>query len=171
MIGPFLLALWGQAGKPVHPEHKAPATLAEDTRPVSAHEAATAFERVASLLKSTGGMSYGETAIPHLDRPVTRNEVVAEMNRLYIIATPALRFTPVPVRHDTSVFRIDASLRPALDRLVTFGYVARIGPLVVGPSPSLLPKELGDAIGVFMARVAQTTHTPNPKWTPILKSD
>ena len=168
MIGPFLLALQTPGGKPVHPGRK-PIPGVSDDRPVTAREAASAFDRVANLFHRADGASLGATSIPPLDRPATRTEIVAEMDRFLRAAEPILRFTPAPERHDPSVFRIEADERIALDRLVTVGCVAKIGPLAVGPSTGLTPSQFGDAMGFFVARLAQMSHLPSPKWTPMLQ--
>lgn len=175
MMLPFVLYLVQAQGettpnKPVHPGHKA-AAATEDKRPITAREAGQAFDRLAGLFQKVNGVALGATTLPTSDRLATRSEIVAEMGRLMKAAAPTIRFTPAPVRHDPSVFRIDAAQRATLDRLVTLGFVARIGPLVVGPSPNLTPHEFGDALGFFMARLAQVSHLPSPKWTPMLEQN
>lgn len=158
-------------GRPVHPGGKVVLPASAASKPVTAREAREAFTKVAALLMKTNGRPLGTTSIPAADRPATRAEIVAEMARLYKAAEPAFRFTPAPTTHDASKFRIDAAQKAPLDRLVTRGAVARIGPLAVGPTLGLTPKQFGDALGFFMARVSQLSHLPSPKWTPMLQGE
>lgn len=158
----------GTPTKPVHPTHMA---VAVSNAPVTAREAREAFMRVSAHYTKVSGRDVGTPVIPDLDRAATRAEIVGEMARLYAAAEPALRFTPVPTRHDATKYRIDAAHRASLDKLVTIGCVGRVAPLAVGPDPSLTPKEFGDALGFFIARLAQMSHLPSPKWTPMLKND
>ncbi|RYG25508.1 hypothetical protein EON82_06850 [bacterium] len=159
----------GAPDKPVHPGRKPTAAATADTKPVTAREARAAFIRVGELLGKVNGHPLGMSGLPAIDRPVTRAEVVTEMGRLYKAAEPTFKFTPVAVVYDRSKLRIDAALLPTLNRLVTRGMVARLGPLAVGPQPTLTPKQLGDAIGFFTSRVAQMSHLPSAKWTPMLQ--
>ena len=160
----------GQApgGKPPRVKHK-PVVVGE--QPVTAREAHEAFARLGALLKKTNALPMGTPGIPLADRPATRAEMVAEMARLAKANEPAFRFVPAPVPHDPHLFNIVAAQRPSLDRLVTLGSVARIGPLAVGPGAGLTPAQFGDALGFFAARIAQMSHLPSPKWTPMLQSE
>jgi hypothetical protein len=170
----FLFAIAMQqvpATKPVHPGQKPSAAAAADVKPVTAREARETFLRVEDLLRKVNGKPLGMPTIAAADRPVTRVEVVSEMARLYKAAEPIFKFTPAPVPHDKSKFKIDAAVAPALDRLVTRGCVARIGPLAVGPGPGLTPKQFGDAVGFFTSRVQQMVHLPSAKWTPMLQKE
>lgn len=159
------------AGKPVHPGKKPSAVASADTKPVTAREARDTFIQVAELLRKVNGRSFGVPAIAAADRPVTRAEVLKEMVRLHKAAEPVFKFTPAPVPHDKAKLKIDAALLPALDRLVSGGFVARIGPLAVGPQPGLTPKQFGDAVGFFTSRVSQVAHLPSAKWTPMLQKE
>jgi len=169
----FLLGsgLTGQvpSGRPVHPGAKPSPASEADAKPVTAREVRESFVRTIGLMEKVRGSSLGKPALPAADRPATRAEIVGEMNRLFRAAQPGFFFTPAPVAHDASVFRIDAAQKSALDKLVTLGFVAKIGPLAVGPQPGLTTKQFGDALGFFMARASQLSHLPNSRWTPMLQ--
>ena len=171
MIATIVFALPTQGGKPIHPSHKAAEAAIEDIRPVTAREASSALRRMTGLFERVNGSKLGTVGIVPADRPATRTEIVLELDRIFRSASPNFRFTPAPTKYDPALFRIDASQRPALARLVTVGCVAKIGPLAVGPTSGLTPKEFGDALGMFMARLAQMSHLPSPKWTPMLQGD
>lgn len=111
----------------------------------------------------------GEPKLAATDRPATRSEIVGEMDRLFRAAQPGFFFTPAAVPHDPSKFKIDPAQKLALDKLVTLGFVARIGPLAVGPQSGLTAKQFGDALGFFMARASQLSHLPSSRWTPMLQ--
>ncbi len=167
-MSPLLVLVVAQtAGKPVHPTRK---VLAVDAAPVTAREVRVAFVRAATLLFKVNGRALGTPRVPEADRAATRAEIVAEMGRFYTQAETTFRFIPANVRHDPTKYRMDASQRVTLDKLVTRGCVAPIGPLAVGPSAGLTPKEFGDALGFFVARLGQMGHLPSPQWTPILQS-
>jgi hypothetical protein len=161
-----ILALLAFQGKPTHPSHTAAPV---GNAPVTAREAREAFGRAATLLLKVNGRSLGASGIPAAERPVTRGEVVAEMARLYNAAEPTFRFIPIAAPYDPSKFRIDLGQRPSLTKLVVRGCVGRIAPLAVGPGPGLTPSQFGDALGFFMARLAQMSHLPSPEWTPSLQ--
>lgn len=170
-MSPLLFAIVAQQGRPVHPKTAPSLPAAVATKPVTAREAREALGRAATLLTKVSGRSLGACSIPSADRPASRSEIVGEMARLYTAAEPTFRFTPASVPFDPSKFKIDPARKAALSRLVLHGCVARIGPLATGPGPGLTPKEFGDALGFFMARLSQMGHLPSPKWTPILQGD
>lgn len=155
-------------GKPPRVKHK---LVVMGEQSVTAIEAREAFTRLGALFKRTSALPMGTTAIPAANRPATRAEIVAEMARLAKASEPAFRFVPAPVPHDARLFNVAAAQRSTLDRLVTWGCVARIGPLAVGPGTSLTPSQFGDALGFFAARIAQMSHLPSPKWTPMLQKE
>ncbi len=164
---PLILAVVFQQGRPIHPKTLA-STLVSD-KPVTAREARETFGRMVALLTKVHGQPLGTGSIPLADRPVTRTETVAEMARIYRASEPTFRFTPAPTPYDASKFRIDAMQKTSLGRLVKQGCVAPLGPLATGPGLGLTPKEFGDAVGFFMARLSQVSHMPSPKWTPMLQ--
>jgi hypothetical protein len=100
--------------------------------------------------------------------PVTRDQVVAEMDREYEALRPQIKFTPNPAPIDPDMLRISASVKPKLIKLIKLGFIGRVAPLATGPKASLEPAEFGDAIGFFITRMAQLTHMPSPKWSPLL---
>lgn len=171
-MSPILLALVFQdQSRPKHPGAKPTVAVLKDVRPVTVHEARSSFNRCLGLLQKAIGSPLGTSKLPDANRAVTREEIVGEMTRIYAVLAPAYKFTPAPVKHDSSVFKISAAQRANLDKLVTRGCVARIGPLAVGPAQGLTVSEFGDALGFFVARVTEMTHLPSPKWTPRLQSD
>jgi hypothetical protein len=56
-----------------------------------------------------------------------------------------------------------------IEALVAWGFVAPVGPLVVGPGDTLTAAQAGDALGYFFSQVALLSHRADPKWTPRLQ--
>jgi hypothetical protein len=101
---------------------------------------------------------------------VTRELVVAELSQEYDLLSPKAKYTPLPVSYDPSVLKIAAAERTSLERLIRLGFVARVGPLATGPTDTITPHDLGDAVGFFMCRIAQITYLPDPKWSPMIQN-
>lgn len=98
--------------------------------------------------------------------PLTRAEFLAELDRLRKVAAPHIKSVPVPVAYDASRL---VSKDPRLASLIKGGYVAKISPLATMKADKFTASQFGDALGFFLARVAETTYTPSSKWTPILQ--
>lgn len=166
----LVLALLQTAdGRLAHPKVKTLPPVGSG--PVTAREARESFLRASALLTKVHGVGLGLGSIPAADRPATRAEIVAEMTRLAKASEPTFRFTPALAKYTPARFKIDTAQRAALGRLVGRGLVAPVGPLATGPGPGLTPKELGDALGFFVSRLAQMSHLPSPKWTPMLQKE
>ena len=152
--------------KPAHPPRTSQKV---SLAPVTAREAQAAFGKLGSLLQKVGGVAYGPSSIVAEDRAATRTEIVAEMMRFYRAAEPTFRFIPALVPYSASMFKIDAAQKLSLSKLVSRGCIGRIAPLAVGPDATLTPKEFGDALGFFSARLMQMSHLPSPEFTPSLQ--
>lgn len=131
----------------------------------SIEKAESAVRRVV-LAANPGGMAHRSAE----DRPAKRTEVIAEFGRLFTLARPHFKFTPRFVKYDPKVLSIplqDAARKP-LEDMIKFGFVGRIGPIAAGSAPTLTLDEYGDALGFFLARMGDLTHTPSAKWSPYL---
>ncbi len=113
-----------------------------------------------------------KVTIPDSSAPVTRGQVINDFNRLFDLGKPKFKFTPNPVVYDAKRLTIkDPKQLASLKKLISYGCIARIGPVAAGSSDSLTVQAFGDSVGFFMARIAQLTHMPSTKWTPGLKGD
>ncbi len=103
--------------------------------------------------------------------PATRAEVLKEFNRVFAEVEPHFKVTPCPSLVDTAAIakRNPAKQRPTIAKLVRWGCVAPVGPLVVGPGETLTVEQYGDALGFFFTRVTGLTHMPSQRWTPYLQ--
>jgi len=173
-IAAFLLigaSAFAQDGPPEHKKHVRK-TIAVDGAPVTQAEARATFTKTEKVIRGalrmpsvTPAVSFGGGSTP-----VTRAQVVKEMYRIYTLLRPRVKITPRAVVFDRSVLKMsDATAKADLNQLITMGAIARIGPLAVGPKNTLTVPEFGDAVGFFMAQMAQLTNQPSRKWTPILQ--
>jgi hypothetical protein len=99
---------------------------------------------------------------------VSRREVLEEFATIHRAASASFKLSPQPVSFDPKRFTVQS---PALTSLVKGGFVAKVGPLAAGKRAGVSPTELGDAIGFFVARLAEVTHLPSSRWTPYLADE
>lgn len=102
-------------------------------------------------------------------RAATRAEMIAEFDRIMTLARP--RFRGRPIRQVVDQPLIDGrnpapETRAQLKRLIEWGFVGPVSPLATEPSQTLTPKQFGDALGYFMSRLADVTHTYDPRFSP-----
>lgn len=100
----------------------------------------------------------------------TRAEIVQRLNRLFELVRPAFKYTPNRLAYDPGQLTIPAGdrSRPVLEKLIGWGCIGRTDPLASADRPHLTIEEFGDAVGYFMARIAELTHTPSTKYSPQL---
>jgi hypothetical protein len=148
--------------------HGTPKVTAEGT-PVTQAEALKIFTQNQSLLSRALEMKVpGHPMVPNREVPVTREQTVSELYRVYAAFKPDYKFTPLPTKYESGVIKIAAPQRGELLVLVKFGFVGPFSPLAAGPSDTLSVSQFGDTLGMFISRLAQLTHMPTPKWSPIL---
>lgn len=110
------------------------------------------------------------STVPTGTAPVTRDAVILALDRLFEASRESFRFTPEPVAVDSkALVTSDPKVKRAMERLVRNGFLARVGPLVSGPGKNIGVREFGDAIGFFLLRLSELTHTPSSKWSPYLQ--
>ena len=99
---------------------------------------------------------------------VSRKDILEEFATIHRAAAASFKLSPQPVSFDPKRFTVQS---PALTSLVKGGFVAKVGPLAAGKRAGVSPNELGDAIGFFVARLAEVTHLPSSRWTPYLSDE
>jgi len=149
--------------KPAPPAANGPITLSELYATVERLEAG--IKRV--VLGQNSAVSHRTVTA---DRPATRGEIIAEFYRLYLAAKPKFRFTPRPVKFDPKLISISPTenVRKPLEKMIQLGFVGKVAPLATASTPNLTLPEYGDALGFFMARIGDLTHTPSTKWSPYM---
>ncbi len=166
----FAFALAGQAPAPPH-KLKPPTHLSSsgDSRPVTCAEAAQVFKEARRIMSK--GLEVSLAVKPRVNasgKAVSREQVVAEFNAVFLAIQPDFKFKPRLVAFNPGVLKISRAERAPLVRLIEYGCVGKVSPLATGPTDSLTPAELGDALGLFTSRIAELSHMPSAKWTPIL---
>lgn len=150
---------------------KKPAAQAENG-PVTLSEVFVTIERVEAGVRRIV-LGQNTPVAPRKvaqDRPATRSEIIAEFYRVYLAAKPKFKFTPKAVKYDARLLSIPSteSVRKPLEAMVRNGFVGKVSPLAAGATPNLTITEYGDALGFFMARIGDLTHTPSSKWSPYM---
>jgi hypothetical protein len=104
------------------------------------------------------------------DRAAKRHEIVAEFWRLYRLAEPGFKFTPRPTQYDPARLTVEAGheMRKPLETMLKQGFLGKVAPIPAGKEETITIAEYGDALGFFMARMSELTHTPNTRWSPYL---
>jgi hypothetical protein len=136
---------------------------------VTQADARVVFERAEKLLRNVTKTKAVVPAIPLKGTsPITRAQTIDQLNRLYEIVRPTVKVTPRPVLVRESAVKLAGPSRSTLLKLVRMGAVGNFAPLATGPDDKLTPKQFGDALGFFLARMAQMTHLPSRKFSPPL---
>jgi len=143
-----------------------------DTRPVTQAEALACLRQVQSALSSVLNVSTS-TPGPKLHESkalVSREQTLLELNRLFVACKPKFVIKPARSKYDATRFVLhDKNAKAAANNLVAWGCVPPVAPVVTGPGESMTPAEFGDALGYFVIRIADLTHTPSTRFSPLLK--
>lgn len=104
------------------------------------------------------------------DRPATRAEILGEFWRLFQLAKPYFKFTPRPVNFEAKNLSTPASdpLRKPLETLIRYGFVGKVSPIATNTASDMSLEDYADALGFFMSRLGDITHTPSSKWSPYM---
>ncbi len=108
------------------------------------------------------------------DGDLSRNEMIAELNRMLDHYRPAFRVTPRPYREYPNVFdqyNPEGETRTIIRKLNRWGVIAPVGPIVTNAGPGLTAHEVGDGLGYFYSQISYLSHQPDPRWTPALSAE
>lgn len=107
------------------------------------------------------------------DELITRAEVSKSLSDLMTHYKPQFRVTPRPAWIDKKALTSnnDPETAKLLEPLVKWGFVAPVGPLVVGPGKNLTSQQTGDALGYFYLQISVLTKKALPKWTPSINPE
>lgn len=137
--------------------------------PVTQGEAYSVFSRAVAILNTALEMKMAPPAAKPTqpNQPVTRVQMIESLNKLFESVKPKFKFTPKPVSFDKKRLNVkDSAANLHLQRLISYGFVAPVGPLATGPKDTLTVEDFGDALGFYIARLAEVTHMPDTKWSP-----
>lgn len=136
---------------------------------VTRAEAAAVFTRTDKIVIKILHLRKKPTAFDGGAGVATREQILKQFLAVYEVAQPKFKFTPPPQKSAPSVISFkDAKTKALVQRLEVLGFVDRYGPLATSKSEGLEPQEFGDAVGYFLARLAELTHTPSAKFSPFL---
>lgn len=137
--------------------------------PVTQAEAAAVFARAEQVIKGLIGHKGSTAKFPSGAGVATREQILRHFGALYEAVEPKIKFTPPKIKPAPGVMSIkDEQVKQIAIKLQSLGLVDRFGPLVTSKTAGLEPGQFGDALGFFMARVAELTHTPKRKFSPYL---
>ncbi len=101
----------------------------------------------------------------------TRAMIVERMDAIFEYSKSKFTNTPRPFEYDAKMFVIPTPVRPKLEKLVRYGCIGPVSVLATGPTDSISPEDFGDAVGLFLIRLADLTHTSSARYSPDLIFD
>ncbi|HVT13870.1 MAG TPA: hypothetical protein VHE55_16525 [Fimbriimonadaceae bacterium] len=145
------------------------AGFASAEAPVTQAEAATVFTKAEQVMKSV--LRY-KTAAPAFQRGTgvaTREQILKHFSDLMAAMKGKFKFTPPPLPSAPAYVSFkDPKTKELAVKMEALGFIDRYGPLATSKTEGLSPQEFGDALGYFMARIAELSHTPSSKFSPYL---
>ncbi len=159
-----------QDGQQIKAKPYEPRKIVLSPQPVSKAEANKIFARVnLAIAKVVPGLRMSTTRLVG-DKPITRQEIVDEFDRIFRMCKPGFKFTPRKVSYNPTLLTIkDKPTRSKLQNLISWGCVDKVGVLATAKKDTVGVLEFGDAVGFLTARVAELTHMPDPKFSPDLQ--
>lgn len=147
-----------------------PAIKAADASPVTQAEAHEFIGRVQNAVVAVNKIKNPTpTRFTTATTPVTREDVVLEFNRIFAMAKPSFSFKPKEGLVNPKVIKLkNGDAQKAALLLAKWGCVDRVGPLLTSGTDTLTPTQFGDAVGFFVARIAELTHITSVKYSPYL---
>lgn len=141
--------------------------------PVTVKEADIVFNRIETAMRTVLKLPKLKAEVRQVQRPITKNEVILRLDKMFEAIKPKFQYTPRPFKTNEEVlnrYNSDPEIRKKLLRLVKYGCVAPVGPLVVGSPDTVSMADFGDALGYFMSQMAFLTYYADPKWAPNLQN-
>jgi hypothetical protein len=147
-----------------------PRKIVLSPQPVTKDEAKKIFARVSqSIAKVMPGLRISTSQLSGA-KPVTRQEIVTEFDKIFQMCKPEFKFTPKKVNYNPALLTIkEKSAKAKLQNLIAWGCVDKVGTLATAKKDTLGVLEFGDAVGFLTARVAELTHMPDPRFSPDLQ--
>lgn len=167
MIGPVLaLVTLGVAQSGLDSLKKR--SVAPANGPVTQAEVALTMRRIETTFFRLTRQNKTLPPMVSSANPAQRGEILTRMVRLVDELKGEFKFTPKRIAFDARSITVKSPARSQIERLVSWGFVAKTSPLVTGTKETLTTVEFGDAIGLYISRLADLTHTPSSKWSPFM---
>jgi hypothetical protein len=144
-------------------------SFARTEAPVTQEEAATVFTKAEQVLKTVLRHKDTPKPFPSSKAIASREQILKHFLAIYTAVQPKFKITISRMKTAPSVINVKSpEIKSIAIKLESLGLIDRFGPLVTGKAEGLQPNEFGDALGYFIARVAELTHTPTTKFSPYL---
>lgn len=125
-----------------------------------------------AFARNAGLPDPGLPVVTDPNSPMPRLEVVSHFARLLGIYRSRIRMAPRPFPTDLPVLSaLPEKYKGDAEKLVKWGLLAPVGPILTGPSDSLTAAQAGDALGLFFFQIGNLTHKADPKWTPTINPE
>ena len=141
--------------------------------PVTELEASKVLVRLEKAVYKLLGKPIPASVPGGTAKPAPREMVLEKFSELFDVAKPKFKVTPKKIKFNPSVLTISKAspLRAKVEKMIAFGCVGKVGPFVTSDKPSFTPMQMGDAVGLFMARIADLTHTPSSRYSPYMSGN
>lgn len=137
---------------------------------VSQLDASVAFDRVETVLFRLTGLNTVLPRIPASALPVRRGDIITRFDRIFELLKPKFNFTPRKIKFDPKslAFSPTHPQRAAVEKLIRWGCISKSSPLATSKNDAVRAADFGEALGVFMMRIADLTHKPDPRFSPFI---
>lgn len=148
---------------------RAKASQTVSASPVTQAEAKAIFSRIEQSIKKVLKLQGSkQSAIRPVGAPATRSQIVEELDRLVRLSEAQFSLTPVAFTGKANLVFKATDVKEKAKRLIELGFVPASSPLITNKADTMTPTEFGDALGYFLGRLAELSHTPSSKFTPYL---
>jgi hypothetical protein len=128
--------------------------------------------RLEKVLRRVAGLSAAKPipAPAQPDAPATRTQVISQLHRLFEDSSAKFKYTPRMINFQPEVFTLPAGSAPRkqAEKLVRWGFMNRVSPVLTGKSESVSLKDFGETMGLFVIRSSDLLHVPSSKFSPYL---
>jgi len=137
--------------------------------PVTQHAALTATHRLENAARMVLRLEPAPALATPAASPATREQLVAELHRMWEGFRPAFRGRPttIPFRNlGVERCTLKGEAREQALELLDWGFLAPVGPLMTDTDANLEPEQYGECLGYFMIRLADLTHPWDAEFSP-----
>ena len=136
--------------------------------PISKSEYSQACSKVEKCVRSVLKEGASTFVMDKTPGKAKRSDFINFLSKLQKLAEPHVKRTPPKMKFEPKKVKVGAQLLGKVRVLVEGGFLARVGPIITRDSEDLVLDEFGDALGLFLARIADLTHVPRSKFSPAM---